>query len=140
MAWDYDQFNDYAPVKGQVVTADGNYQAVTCIVTLSAAVNCATLTWTVEESSDGGTTYGTPDGSLAIYRVATSGTSAVFHASTLSKAGTVQFKAFNSGTELTSGSTPSAAYTILLGHPLTAPFLGAQVAGVEDGYTTAPTR
>lgn len=139
MAWDFDMFSDTKPVKGQVATADGSYNGVLCTVTLATAVNCATFTWTVEESTDGGSTYGSPSSELAIYRVASSGTSTAFHCSTNSKASTVRFKAFNNGTEMTSGSTPAATYTITLGHPATAPFLSANLSGIEDNsYATTP--
>lgn len=139
MAWDFDMFSDTKPVKGQVATADGSYNGVLCTVTLASAVDCATLTWTVEESTDGGSTYGTAADTYAIYRVASSGTATAFHCSTNSKASTVRFKAYNNGTELTSGSTPAATYTITLGHPTTAPFLSANLKGIEDNtYADSP--
>lgn len=131
MSFDFDGFSDFKPGSGQVVVSDGNYQSVTAIAT-TAAISNATATWKVEESVDGGTTW-TDNSASAVYRVAPSGTSTAFHASTNSKAPQVRFTLMNNGTAAT------ATYTYLLGHAASAPFLGVQMSGPEDGYTVAPT-
>lgn len=139
MSFDFDGFNDYLPVKGQVANAlqsDGNvWNQVTFLATLGTAINNATASWKIEESADGSTYVDVTSTKPAIFRTKASGTSTAFHCSVNSKA------AYVKATLMDDGSAASGAtYAALLGHPSSGPFLGSQIAGIEDGYTVAPTQ
>lgn len=132
MAFEHDGFNRYKPVAGQVAQSaqsDGSlYWQATFIAVLAAAINNATASWKIEESTDGTTYVDVTSTAPAIFRTATSGTSTAFHASTNSKAPYVKATLMNNGVAAT-----GVTYVVLLGKPASGPFLESQISGVEDG-------
>jgi hypothetical protein len=123
-SFDYDMFSSLKPDGGNVATADGTFRSCLFVATLAVAVAQSAVSWTIEESEDGGTTWVAADPNSVIFRkpLDQTLTADAFHVGYIGKVGMAR-------ATLTGGASP--AYTVIYGNPATGPVYGDSIVGID---------